>query len=134
MHPVDPDPVSDITVVIDETLTSYNATSRVLTISTTISWQPPTYLYGVFQDYSVLVQSSDGADTVHQTTVQAESVMAVLEVMAGSAYTVTVTVTTGGGTSTTNTSFTSPEASKGLKLLIALSYIGIYFAGSTVCL
>lgn len=102
-----PDAVSNIQVGFSEDI--YNATSRMLTTLATISWTAPDQLYGVFQEYSIEVQSPLGTVT-YQDTSASSSIMATIEVLPAEVYSVTVSVTTGGGSSSNTSSFTSPEA------------------------
>lgn len=108
--PSAPDPVTNININLNNTLTNFNSTSRVLTTPITITWQPPLELYGTFEEYSVLVQIQGGVEVVYQNSSVVESIFAVVMLFPNEVYMVTVTVTTGGGMSDNSATFTSPEA------------------------
>ena len=107
-----PDPVSGIELAFDDTASTFDSPSRILTIPVTISWTAPVELYGVLQEYSVSVESSTGVSVYENSSVDSTStsVSATLMVFPFESYTVTVNATTGGGTSTNSTTVVSPEA------------------------
>ncbi len=109
-----PDAVSNIEVIFDEDLSSFDSTNRLLTVPVTISWTPPEQLYGALQNYTVSVESSSGESVHLSPSVDAAMtlVSATVMVFPVEEYTATVNATTGGGTSSNSTTVTSPEAGR----------------------
>ena len=106
--------MSGISLTLNETLTTFNSTERLLTAPVGIGWEAPEHLHGVLEEYTVLLEGPQGVVVLNESTEEL-SVSTVLQLLPSEDYTVTVTVVTGGGMNSASFTFTAPEAGESFR-------------------
>ena len=104
--------MNNISLVFEVESSLFNSASQFLSITINITWLSPQRLNGIFANYSVTFQSSDG-NAIYEVTGMDEEVRTTVLVRPFELYSVTVIAVTGGGNSTaTSDMVQSPEAGK----------------------
>ena len=116
IHFSEPGPVQSLTATFDES-SSFDTSTRMLTLDIAISWDPPTQPNGEITGYNVTVYRTDNtSDIVYSNTMVTDTMISPqVEVLPFTDYTVSVSASTSAGEGeATEVTIESPEAGEQL--------------------